>query len=407
MHRMGRFFGRYLEGYHSLPRAVWLNVMAVFVINTGTILSSIFTLFLNSRHYSVASITMVLSVGGLGGILGSLLGGVLCQRFLANRVSQVALLGYAAALLAYPSMHRLTYIAFTCVWSNFMYGVFRPANNLVLFSHAAVVDRPRVMALYRVCFNLGLAFGTTLGSYLAAFSFNYFFFFSALMAFCAAGVLFKFHEALAAKPLPRGGIQTDLKEVPKAPCLGKGSFFFLCVLFFMFNLIYLQVRSTFGLYLFGDVGLSVQAIAYLFLINFVMIIFLEVPLMNYFKRVNQLGLIALGTLSLGLGMAILPLLPTHLGGVFSTVFWSLGEVLSTSPFYVLAVRYAPENQMAWYNGIFQSVLSAAIVCAPLWGGFLFPLARGVVLWWTCVVFAALTVLGCLWLWRHEAIPELR
>ena len=62
-----------------------------------------------------------------------------------------------------------------------------------------------------------------------------------------------------------------------------------------------------------------------------------------------------GSLFLGLGMFILPFGNTMWFAALSVLLWSIGEILASSPFFVLAYRYAVPTSKHFYVGIFHSV----------------------------------------------------
>ena len=394
---------RYLHTYKNFSKATWINILAVFIMSFGLMMSSIFTLFLNQKGVSIREIAWIIATGGVGGILGSYLCGSIAKRVSPTRIAQLSVLAFAILMLIYPLIKNMSLFFILLFLANFFLGLFRPANNLMLFAHAPAAEHTRVMALNRVAFNLGLAFATSIGAFLAAINFNWFFIFSAVMALLAAIVLFAYNALLHVD------INQDINAKEKLNTtnswrmfLRQHSFIFLSLLFFCFYLMFNQTRITYSLFLTDDYHLNLRHIGLLFMINFLLVVFFEVPLMTRLRHANQISLTLWGSVFVGLGMFMLPFGHGLSWAAWSVLLWSIGEVLATSPFFVLAYRFAAPDNKAFYVGIFHSVFSASLVLAPLAGGFLYPIYHGYLLWISCGIMTVMIVLGFLYLKRQQA-----
>jgi predicted MFS family arabinose efflux permease len=395
---MMSLLNRYFHAYHNFSKATWINILAVFIMSFGLMMSSIFTLFLNQRGVGILEISSIIAIGGVGGVLGSYLCGILAKYISPTRIAQYSLVCSAMVTLVFPWLPAISYFFLFYFLGNFFNGLFRPANNLMLFAHAPIGEHTRVMALYRVAFNLGLACATSIGAFLATISFSWFFIFSAMMAFAGGIVLFIYNKLLHIEQ--NKNISTTDKI--KSPALlmnffRQYKFLLLSLLFFSFYLIFNQTRVTYSLFLTEDYQLNLQHIGWLFMINFLLVVFLEVPLMTWLKQTEQTSLIMWGSLCVGLGMFILPFGDTIWFAALSVLLWSVGEILATSPFFVLAYRYAAPDARSFYIGIFHSVFSLSLVLGPLIGGFLYPINHGYLLWSSCGGLTILMLFGFLYL----------
>jgi predicted MFS family arabinose efflux permease len=383
---------RYFRSYQNFSRATWLNILAVFIMSFGLMMSSIFSLFLNQQHVTLSMISWIVAIGGGGGVLGSYLCGVVAKRVSATRIAQVALVGFTLTMLLFPWVHSITGFFILNFLSSFWSGVFRPANNIMLFTHAPVQEHSRVMALNRVAFNLGLACATTIGTWLAAIHFSLFFLFSAGMSLLSAIILFRYNKLLDV-PLVKS-VAAKESVTPIRRDFGiKYSFLLLCLLFFGYNMMFNQTRMAYVLFLENSYQLSIHQIGVLFMINFILILLVEVPLMTRFTLARQSFLAMWGSLLVGLGMFVLPFGHSPAFAALSFFLWSCGEILASSAFYVLSVRLVDEQVKSFYIGLFHSVFSAALVLSPLAGGALYPLHRGFILWGSCGILATVMVYG--------------
>lgn len=394
-----RFFIYYTKNYQNFSTATWINIFTVWVGAFGMMMNSFFTLFLNKKGIPVQTIGLILACGGIGSMVGSYGSGIISAKVSPVRLAQTALLIFSFATVCFPLVHTTLIFFFLTFAACFCGGFFRTANNLILFAHTEDVDHPRVMALNRVANNLGLACATTIGGFLASIQFSLFFIFSALMSLLSALILFKFNTLLTTYPTsetPNNILASAAKHSFHEFCRNH-AYLLLCVLFLLFNLLLCQIDMSYGLYLTQAYHISLRLFGFLFMINFLLIVLLEVPLMTYFKKANQVSLVLWGSFLVGMGLFILPFSHHYAIAMCSVLLWSMGEILATSPFLVLSLRLAHPHAQSFYVGFFQSIYSLGLILAPLLGGLIYPLQRGKVLWHSCGILSLFMIFGFLYL----------
>lgn len=394
-----RFFIYYTKNYQNFSTATWINIFTVWVVAFGMMMNSFFTLFLNKKGMPVQTIGLILACGGIGSMLGSYSSGIIASKVNPVRLAQIALLTFSFATICFPLVHTTLIFFFLTFAACFCGGFFRTANNLILFAHTEDVDHPRVMALNRVANNLGLACATTIGGFLASIQFSLFFIFSAIMSLLSALILFKFHALLTTCPTSKTLSSKALSGTKHSfhAFLTNHAYLLLCILFLLFNLLLCQIDMSYGLYLTQTYHISLRLFGLLFMINFLLIAFLEVPLMTYFKKANQVSLVLSGSFLVGMGLFILPFSHHYAIAMCSVLLWSMGEILATSPFLVLSLRLAHPRARSFYVGFFQSIYSLGLVLAPLLGGLIYPMQQGRVLWQSCGILSFFMIFGFLYL----------
>ncbi len=386
-----RILASYFNHYRDFSLALWLNIVAVFVNAAGVMMSFFVALYLvNVEHFSVMQMAWVFAIGGVGGIVGSYIGGWCADRFNHVRICQISLLFVALQNVLIPFTHVYGVIMLLIFLSNLFTFIFRPSNSLILFAHCEQSDRTRVFAFYRMAYNLGLAFAIAIGGALARINFDYFFWFTALMSVLSAGLLHYWFKILNSKSIRR---EHKPDQSAWGLLLCNRAFLILLLLFVLNYLIFCQMRAMYGLYLAHYDGLNVQVMGYVFTINMALIVLLEVPLMSWLKVAEPIHLVVLGTLFVGAGFAILPFGSNIAVPILSMILLTLGEIFTASPFYVLAMRYADKSCPGFFMGIFQGGMTTGIVLAPLVGGLIYPYFEGRILWFGCGVLSLLMMFG--------------
>ena len=93
---MRRVISAYREAYGGLPQATWLVAAVALVNRSGTMVLPFLTLYLTEkRGYETATAGLFVMVYGIGGLLGTYLGGWLTDRLGPIRVQTASLLAAA------------------------------------------------------------------------------------------------------------------------------------------------------------------------------------------------------------------------------------------------------------------------------------------------------------------------
>ncbi len=402
---MMRSLQAYLKHYRGFAPAVWINIIGVFIATSGLVINTFFTLFLvNDRNIGLYSLGIILATGGLGAVIGSYVSGYLCDRMNPAKIAPLGLLGFALFVVFFPFTYSVILLILLNFTTNLFLAIFRPSNFMIIFANCDVADRTRVMALYRVAYNLGISFGATLGGLLASISFILLFSFSSVMSFAAIAMMLKYYPLLAKKIYHKEMCASgkSFRQLSILTDFSKNkAFLMLSLLFLLYNVIFAQVRSTYAIYLNHIYHISLRNLGLLMLINFLLIVFFEVPMMNIFKHYKLLYLCLYGTLFLGLSYFILPFGTGCLFAATSIFGWTISEILATSPFISLALQYANPQAPALYVGIFQSISSLAMILAPSLGTFIYGFHNGDLIWYGSGIITLLMMFGFYYLLKLE------
>jgi len=374
----------YIQHYRGFNQAVWLNILAVFVNTLGFIPGTFFALYLvDNKGIPVPLTAILLSICSGIAILGSYLGGWLGDRYSPIRLCQISLFFLAILIVLFPfASHFLTLLLGASAFF-FVYSIFKPANNIILMAHSSKTDRPRVMGFYRMAFNFGLSFSMVVGGFLADYDFAWYFYFSGMMALLATALFLRFQKSMV---LPASWNSSKTTEkLSKLHILKNKPFMLLAALYLGYCLIYYQVRMTFGLYMTQNYGISFSTFGMLYVLNMLLVVFLEVPIMNLLKHKSQIKVCMVGIVLIAFGLGMLPLHSGLWFAILSVILWTFGEILTSSPFYALVMDYANPRAKGSYLGFFQSLMSAGGILSQVVGGFLYTLADGKVLWFGCFI----------------------
>ncbi|MBX3463056.1 MAG: MFS transporter [Planctomycetes bacterium] len=397
-----RLAAHYRDSCRGLPATTWLLCLAAFVNRAGAMVVPFLSLYLGERFgYSVGEAGRLLSLYGIGAILGSLLGGRLADRLGPVRVQVVTLSATGVWMLVLTQVQHPWLLAGSVFVLGVVNDAFRPGNITAVGASCEPLLRRKALALNRLALNAGWAIGPTVGGHLADVDFRWLFVADGATCGLAAGLVWLFlrrwRPAVAPSTTPDAGkglgaVRRDRRFVGAMVC---------CVLYLV---VFIQYFSTESRWLAETFGYDKKTIGWFLAINPVLIVLLELPVVHALRRRAALPIVALGALVTG--TAFLLLLPPlgALGVVLSMVVLTIGEVLQMPQLGAWVYDRAPAHARGAYNGVYTSTFSLGFVLAPWLGGELYDAAGPAALWWTCGGLGALSALGFLAVHRGERTP---
>ncbi len=386
----------YRSAYCGLPREVWMIAAALFINRSGTMVLPFLALYLTGEmQLGDAAAGRMISVYGLGSIVGAYLGGRLCAAVGAIRLQTVCLFATVPAFLMVPLFQTWEGIAASVFLLSLFAEAVRPASATAVAQFTKPELQTRAFALQRMAANLGVSIGPAVGGFLATVSFVWLFVADAATTLIAALAMLWFFG------LRRHASKKTAENEP-AQAYRNGSpvrdpmFLLFLGLILATATVFFQFHATYPLYLRDHYRLTKPQIGLIFAINTVVIVIFEMLLVNYVRRWPLIITIGWGCLLSCLGFGILPLSRAGWFCVFSMLVITLGEMLAT-PLATgfVAQRSAQGNQglyMGWYNMTF----SLAFLLAPTMGAGIYQWNRDA-FWYIGIAIGCFVLAGFYWL----------
>jgi len=162
------FLQIYKKAFSGLPSKVWVLSLAMVVNRSGSMVLLFTSLYLTKElHYTLAEAGSVMSLYGIGSILGSYTGGWLTDRRNFYDIMIASLIVCACVLffmVFVTSLYGIAAIIFTYA---FTADIFRPANSSAIAFYSEASNRTRSVSLVRIATNLGFTIGPAVGGFVA------------------------------------------------------------------------------------------------------------------------------------------------------------------------------------------------------------------------------------------------
>ncbi|QNS05001.1 MDR family MFS transporter [Streptomyces xanthii] len=381
------------ESVSGLPREFWWLWTSTLVNRLGAFVLTFLALYLTAqRGFSAAYAGLVASLIGLGGVIASVLGGVLADRLGRRPTLLTAQLATAATVAVLAFVRDPAGIAVTGFALGLASNASRPAIQAMMADIVPPKDRVRAFSLNYWAINLGFAVSSVYAGFLVAQSYTLGFLVEAGMTLaCALVVFVKVKESRPEQTVRAAG-EAGPAPVTMGTVLRDGRFMLMVGLSFLVAVIFTQ--SSVGLpIVMGENGFSSSDVGLVAAVNGVVIVALQIPLTRFIERRDPGRLLTVSSLLIGYGFALTAFAGSLAAYALTVVVWTLGEMVNAPTQSGLVARLAPAEGRGRYQGVYTTSWSAAALVAPLAGGWVLDSAGAGWLWGGCAVLGTVTAFG--------------
>jgi predicted MFS family arabinose efflux permease len=344
--------------------------------------------------YSVSAAGRLLTLYGIGSLIGSYLGGYYSDKFGAIRVQIVSLVSAGIGYILLSRLDSVYAIASMLFVLAVLAEAFRPANSTAIAEACPPQLRPRGYALNSLAINLGITIGPAVGGVLAALRYQYIFWVDGITCIMAAVVLLYFFRKNTHR---YSGTSGDIETRKSSDFWKDRIFLFVLVLLFFCGLVFVQLFNTWPIHVREVFGISERFIGLYLTLNATMIVLLEMPLIHKIEKYNPLKIIALGSFLLGIGFSLTAIA----GSVFyigvTVVIWTIGEMLVFPLVTAFIAGRSTEKNRGVFMGMYNIAFSLAVVFGPFIGTGIYDYWKPNILWLFCGVLGLITCIGFLYL----------
>ncbi|MEO9453364.1 MFS transporter [Chromobacterium phragmitis] len=326
---------------------------------------------------------------GAGMLAGSLKGGSLTDRFdsRALAVLSLALSGMCMALLALQIPVWL--FMPLLVLSGLADGGFRPVNQRLALEPCTPQQRPVAQGMMRVAFNLGVAIAGITSGFLAAYGYQWVY--AANAAGTLLGAVWMAWSYSRRRESTRPRQRPEESEAELDGPWRDASFLRSILALVLITLAFDQMYVTLALFLREHYQLGPEWVGYLFTLNGLMVVALQIPISRRILRWGLARSTQLGVLLTGCSFLWLNAGHGAAWAVLMMVTLTFGELL-LSPCYAQLVMHRSEGRLRGsYLGLYNAAWNGRTLVAPALGTALYGQLGGAALWWLCALAACLSV----------------
>lgn len=371
----------------GLPRAFWYLWTGTLINRLGSFVLVFLAIYLTrERGFSASQAGLVLGLWGVGGAVGTTVGGTLADRWGRRPTLLTAHLGAATMMLALGLARPLWAVALGALLLGTFAEAARPAFGAMMIDVVPEKDRLRAFSLNYWAINLGFACAAVLAGVAAQAGYLLLFVVDAATTLITALIIFtRVRETRGpAAPVAKGGAAPAgaLRTI-----LTDRVYLVFVALNLFAALVFLQHISMLPIAM-GDSGLSPATYGSVIALNGVLIVIGQLFVPRLIKGRSRSHVLALASLVMGVGFGLTAFAGTAWFYGITVLIWTLGEMLNSPSNSTLIAELSPAALRGRYQGVFSLSWQVAGAAAPILGGLVREHVGNGALWLGCAVIGA-------------------
>ena len=347
--------------YQEYPRTFWLIILGMFIDQLGSwLIFPFFGLYITSKYQvGMTEVGLLFSIFAVTGVLGSLIGGALTDKFGRKIIIIFGLVISAASSLLFAFAPSLNFIYFAGMIVGLFGNMAGPAHQAMIADVLPEDKRADGYGIVRVAVNLAVAIGPAIGGLLAARSYTLLFMIDVITSSITAVIIF----LLVPETKPEIKPETNGHREPEETFLETLTGYLKVTkdrlyMFFVFGsllmvLAYMQLNSTLPVFLRNEHGVPDQGFGILLSINASMVVLLQFWITRRIKRFQPMKIMAWGMVIYAIGFSIYGFVSSFWLFIAAIVIITIGEMLVTPTGQAVVAKLSPEHMRGRYMAVFE------------------------------------------------------
>ncbi|MCE7068522.1 MFS transporter [Dyadobacter sp. CY326] len=361
----------YRLSFSGLSRETWLLSVVILVNRCGYMAVPFMSMYITqSLHRSIADAGLIITLFGVGSVLGGIAGGYLTDVWGFRPVQIISLSISGLLFVLFGMINDFTALCFLIVVLSFFVEAFKPANNTAVAAYSSPQNLTRSYALNRLATNIGFGFGTSVGGILAAINYSLLFWVDGVV-YMLAGMLIMI--LLPAAKIVNRKVSDESPEIIGQSPWQDGLFVKFMVIVMMYMICFVLLFRLVPVYWKEEMHIGESTIGILLGMNGLVIALFEMILIqNLANRRPDSHYIILGTVFSGFAfsMLVMPLIMPVILAAAAVLFFTAGEMLALPYISTFVMSRATETNRGKYSAAYSVSQSVAQIIGPAAGGFI-------------------------------------
>ncbi|MBL4663263.1 MAG: MFS transporter, partial [Flavobacteriaceae bacterium] len=354
---MYKLYNRYINNFQGLSREIWLLSFVTFINRAGAMVIPFLSLYLeDEKGFTLPQVGWIMTSFGVGSLAGTWVGGKLTDKIGFYKVITFSLflggLGFIG-LQFMDSFYGLCFGVFTLI---FVADSYRPAIFVACDTYSKPINITRSIALIRLAINLGFIIGPVAGGLIIArISYVSLFWIDGITCVMASILIFILLK-------PKETLKKETKEViiKEGVSPYRNKTYMLFVLIMVLNgMMFVLYFSLLPLYYKNVYHLSEDIIGLLLVVNGIIIVILEMPIVGWLERIQISKVMATfwGIIFLALSFLVLNFSSWVGILIIGMILMTLGEMIGSPFSNSLALEMSPKGRKGSYMGLYSMSFS--------------------------------------------------
>lgn len=368
-------FKKLLQPYKNLPMSVYVIFFASIINNLGNFVAPFLTMFLTySIGMNVGLVGIIVAINSFVGLISSAHGGKLIDVMGRKKIFIIFRTTSAIAIALCAFTRDPIVLTGLLILSNFLGGYSLPVYSTIITDITEGEQRKTAFSLQYMALNIGFSVGPLLAGFLYNNYLTWLFLGDAITTFISVILVAIFiPETMPKKDeiaklkdnkLEKAEEGTLLQALIKRPTLLLFSFIIVIyfIVFSQFNFgLSLQIGEVFG-------NKSATIFGSLMAVNAVMCSIIPMFLTTLTGKLKASLSIAVGGILYAIGFGMMFFINSYLLFIFSTMFWTMGEILIATNTNVYIADHTPASHRGRFNSIFPIIRKLGFMIGPIIAG---------------------------------------
>jgi MFS family permease len=384
--------------YNRFPRLFWIVVGTRFVDALGsTLLFPFFALYITQRFgVGMTQAGILLGMSSLFGLIGSMAGGALADKFGRRQLILLGLVFSALSSLSLGLANDIRALYPLIIIVGLLSHVAGPAHEAMLADILPEEKRQEGYGILRVVFNFSWIFGTALGGLIASRSFLALFVIDSIMSCIVAALIFRLlpetHPKIKEKK--REDEESLWQTVLGYRIVLKDLAFVAFTIAGMLALIvYQQQYSTLAVFIRDVHGIDSKGYGAILSTTGLEVVVLQFWISRSIRRRPAFLMMAFSAFIFAIGFFMYGIVSSFILFTVAAVIVCLGEMFFFPTSSALAANFAPEDMRGRYMAVSGLVWSIPATIGPAVAGYIIDNYNPNLVWYIGGLICLLSAVG--------------
>ena len=383
--------------YNDFPRLFWIIVATLFIDSIGsTLLFPFFALYITERFdVGMTQAGILIGMSSLFGLVGSIIGGVLTDRFGRKRLILFGLVFSAVSSLLFGLAADVDLLYTLVVVVGLLSRIAAPAQDAMMADILPESKRQEGFGITRVAFNFAWIFGTAIGGLIASRSFLALFVIDSILSITVAIVLF-FHLP-ETKPVSSTGEhnrETILQTVNGyRGVLRDLAYMSFTLAGMIVLLVYQQQYSSLPVYLREVHNIDTRLYGIMLAISGFEVVLFQIWISRITRKHPPFLMMALAALIFMIGFTMIGLVQGIALFILAVTIATIGEMIMFPVNKALAANFSPIAMRGRYMAIYDLGWTIPATIGPAAAGLILDNHNPDLLWYIGGVLCAIAAIG--------------
>ena len=347
-------FTRLNKVYHEFPSLFWTVVTVRFVDGIGgTLLFPFFALYITEKfNVGMLEAGILLGMSSLFGLIGSMFGGALTDKFGRKRLILFGLVFSAVSTLAFGLVNDIKVLYPLVIVVGLLSSISHPAHEAMIADILPEKKRQEGFGILRVVANFSWIIGPAIGGFLANINYFYLFAIDSVISCIVALIIARTIPETKPAPHAHEESQSLLQTFSGYRfVLRDRAFIAFIIANITMLIVYQQMYGSLSVYIRDYHGLTPQHYGWLMMTSAITVILFQFWLTRTIKHLPPFLMMSFGTIFYAVGFLLFGFFTTFILFALNIVIITIGEMIVVPTSQALVAGFAPEDMRGRYMAI--------------------------------------------------------